>query len=383
MNATMNATMNTLLSCFAISLLAACSGPGVQSPAPAAERVRKYIIDSETSAWNLPSDKSIRDKAARAMKRRVRPVTEKRFLPKSGNPHDYFSMGPYWWPNPNTTNGLPYVRRDGQFNRERNDDSDRDRIRHLEEDVSALTAAALRLGDHAAGREAARRLRVFFLDPATRVNPHLEYAQAIPGVTDGRGVGIIDTLGLACGTVDAILILHGTGDLPNADFEGLRRWFGDYLDWLCSSKNGRDERAAKNNHGSNIDLQCAIYALFTGRKDLAREILLGVPKRRIDVQIEPDGRQPLELRRTRSHSYSCFNLDMLLHLALLGETLGVDIWGYESADGRSIRKAAAFMTPHWTGERKWPCQQITPEPIAPGRETVSLLRHFGVAVPTP
>ena len=375
--------MSSLHSCFAIFLLAACSSPAAQSPAPAAERVRRYVIDREDAPWNLQNDKSIRDRAARAMKRRVRPVTEKRFLPKSGDPHDYFSTGPYWWPNPNTTNGLPYVRRDGQTNRERNDDSDRERTHQLADDVAALAAAALRLGDREAGREAARRLRVFFLDPATRVNPHLEYAQAIPGITDGRDAGIIDTLNLAYTTVDAILILHGSGDLPDADLEGLRRWFGDYLDWLRNSRNGRNERAAKNNHGSNMDFQCAVYALFTGRKDLAREILRSVPKRRIDVQIEPDGRQPLELRRTRSHSYSSLNLDLLLHLALLGETLGVDIWGYESADGRSIRKAAAFMMAHWTGERKWPCQQITPEPIAPGRETVSLLRHFGVAVPTP
>lgn len=373
--------MNAILAFFAISLLAACSGPAAQSPAPAVERVRRYIVDSESAPWNLPNAKSIRDKAAQAMKRPVRPVTEKRFLPKSGDPHDYFSMGTYWWPNPNTTNGLPYVRRDGQFNRERNDDSDRERIRQLTDDVAALAAASLRLGDHAAGREAARRLRVFFLDPATRVNPHLEYAQAIPGISDGRGTGIIDTLKLADVTADAILILHGTGDLPDADFKGLRRWFGDYLDWLCNSKNGKEERAAKNNHGSNMDFQCAVYALFTGRKDLAREILRSVPKRRIDVQIEPDGRQPRELQRTRSHTYSKLNLNLLLRLALLGETLGVDIWGYESADGRSIRKAAAFMMAHWTGKRKWPCRQITPDPIAPDRETIAILRHFGETIP--
>ena len=146
--------MSSLQSCFAIFLLAACSSPAAQSPAPAAERVRRYVIDREDAPWNLQNDKSIRDRAARAMKRRVRPVTEKRFLPKSGDPHDYFSTGPYWCPNPNTTNGLPYVRRDGQTNRERNDDSDRERTHQLADDVAALAAAALRLGDREAGRDA-------------------------------------------------------------------------------------------------------------------------------------------------------------------------------------------------------------------------------------
>ena len=46
-------------------------------------------------------------------------VVDKNLTPSSGDKHDFMSVAPYWWPNPNTPNGLPYVRRDGEVNPER------------------------------------------------------------------------------------------------------------------------------------------------------------------------------------------------------------------------------------------------------------------------
>ena len=346
------------------------------------ERAPALILDSADAAWNTFDDKALRQRVQETLQHAVRPVTEKKVLPPSGDAHDYMSMGPYWWPDPAKTNGLPYIRRDGRVNPETTGaNSDRERLGELARDVAALAGAARRLGDHAAGREAARRLRVFFLDAATRMNPHLEYGQSIPGRCTGRGIGIIDTLSPLVILPDAMRILKDTGDLPDADFVRLQAWFAAYLDWLTSSKNGRDECAAKNNHGSAYDLQCAILALFVGREAQAREILKGVPARRIDGQIEPDGRQPEELARTKALGYSTMNVRILCQLAFLGERLGVDLWHYESPKGGSIPKAVEFLIPYWKGEKKWTWQQIEPFGPAIPREPMAIRNRFKPANP--
>ena len=86
---------------------------------------------------------------------------------------------------------------------------------------------------------------------------------------------------------------------------------------------------------------------------MARTILENVKTRRIATQIEPDGSQPLEIARTRSLSYSSMNLRGFIHLANMAQTIDVDLWNFETSDGRSIRKALDFLLPYVQGKKTW------------------------------
>jgi len=317
--------------------------------------------------------KLLRD-AEKALAERPLSIVNKAVTPPTGDKHDYMSQAPYFWPNPNTQNGLPYIRRDGERNPEINKITDHKSLDDLENSVETLALAYYFKGDKAYAAKAIELLRAFFLDAATRMNPNLQYAQFIPGVNTGRGIGLIETRGLTR-VIDAIGLLAGSKSLTAEDERGLKAWFGKFLQWMQESKNGREESAAKNNHGTYYDVQVVSFALFLGKTDLAKQTLETAKQKRIATQIEPDGRQPLELVRTKAWSYSNGNLDGLMQLATLGQRVGVDLWNFQTKDGRSIRKALDFLTPVALGEKKWQYQEIggvKPESLFP------LMRHAAV-----
>lgn len=289
-------------------------------------------------------------------------VTHKSTLPPSGDKHDYMSVGPYWWPDPAKSDGLPYIRRDGEVN----PDFSSAKYDHAEFDELTATVHDLALAwqitaEPRYARRAADLLRIWFLDPATRMNPHLLYGQSIPGVCAGRGIGLIDTQRLIRLLDDLALI---AAELPQSEINSLRAWMTQFLDWMLTHEFGKAERREHNNHGTWCDVQLAGYALFIGRLDLAREVITQAPERRIFRHIDPDGRQPYELARTRSLSYSCYNLEGLFALAWMGRHLGIDLWNARSSDGRCLRAAIDFLARYADASRAWPYPQISKEGVA-------------------
>ncbi len=304
-----------------------------------------------------PASKKLIKEAEKALSSGPFSVTYKSSTPPSGDKHDYLSMGPYWWPNPDKPDG-PYIRIDGETNPER-DKYDKPALSELSSSVETLALAYHMTGREDFAAHAVKLIKAWFLDEETRMNPHLEYGQFIPGVTKGRAAGIIDTRSfLPIG--ESVNLLAGSDAEKELDRNALKNWFSEYLNWMLTSKIGRDEADQENNHGTWYDVQTAYLALWTGNETLAREIMQSFGNRRIKSHVEPDGSQPLELRRTRSLSYSMMNLRGYFQAALLGEQLGVDLWHYES-EGRSMEKALDFLVPFVAGEKKWTHKQIREE----------------------
>ena len=317
---------------------------------------------------------ALEENARQALQLQPLSVMDKSVTPPSGDKHDYMSQAPYWWPDPSKPKGLPYVRRDGERNPEINRITDHANFDRVMGAVSTLGLAYHLTRREEYGRHAARLLRAWFLGPATRMNPHLEYGQGIPGITQGRGIGIIETRGLP-EMLDGVLLIAGSSAWTLADGNGLHAWMTAYLRWLTESSHGKAEAQNGNNHETWYDVQVAALALYTGQQDLARRTLEGA-RTRIARQIEPDGRQPRELERTRSWDYSIFNLRAFFDLAALGDRVGLDLWNYQTPDGRSLRKALNYLVPFASGERKWTDAQITPFRPA---ELHALLRRGAVA----
>ncbi len=286
-------------------------------------------------------------------------VVYKDKAPPSGNKHDYMSVGPYWWPDSSKANGLPYIRKDGQVNPERYAIKDDEFQNAISRDVYFLGLAWFYTGNEKYAAHAAGLLRTWFLDTATRMNPHLNYGQAIPGITDGRGIGLIDTHNVTM-LIDGIQLLKGSKALSAADYKGIQEWYRQFLQWMRSSPIGRDEADELNNHGTWYDVQQVIIALFTGQRELAKEMLEQQTKTRIDKQLEADGEQPKELARTLSWNYSLFNLRAFFELALLAENVQVDLWNYESPGRKSLKKAYTWLLPYATGRKEWQHQQVKP-----------------------
>jgi hypothetical protein len=299
----------------------------------------------------------LRAEADRALQTPLLTVVEKPQVPPSGDKHDYLSMAPYWWPDPGQPDGKPYISKDGRTNPERSR-YDAPKLSRLSSAVPTLALAYALTGHEPYADHAARLLRAWFLDPKTRMNPNLNFGQFVPGRNDGRGAGIIETRGLI-GIVDAVGLLEGLASWAARDTDGMRAWFRDYLTWMRTSPIGRAEAEARNNHGSWYDAQVVAYALFVGDDRLAREVLEAAKGGRIARQVEPDGRQPLELTRTKSLGYCMFNLEALTTLAAFGDRAGVDLWRYRTGDGRSVRTALDWLVPYAIGAKPWPYEQIT------------------------
>lgn len=283
-------------------------------------------------------------------------VMEKKHLPPSGNRHDYMSLAPYHWPDPAKKDGLPYIRKDGETNPEVREYKDKEYMPALCEALYTLGLAWYFSENTAYAAHAAKLLRVWFLDTATRMNPNLNFAQAIKGVNTGRGAGLIDSRHFIK-VVDAIGLLQGSSCWKPQDQAGMKKWFAEFLQWMQTSPNGVDEMNAGNNHGAWYDAQRLSLALFVDSMQLARKIVLNAANR-LDKQMDDTGKFPREMERTISLHYSVFVMNAFVIIARMAEKTGINFWEHVTPSGKSLKKGFEQLLPYLLKEKKWEGQQI-------------------------
>ena len=306
---------------------------------------------AQSDAWRLvaATDHARILKAARNYVEEA-PLTITAFTAKgsAGGLHDFYSQADYFWPNPKDPSG-PYINRDGQSNPANFDDHRRVMVR-LSIQVPALTAAWLLTHERRFSSRAVDHLRAWFVTSATRMNPNLQFAQAVTGVSTGRSYGIIDSLHL-------VEVARAAGflaaEMSSADMDALKNWFSSYLDWLNISDPGKAERDAKNNHSMCWALQAAEYARLAGNGDARTEVYRRYREILLPDQLAADGSFPRELTRTKPYSYSIFNFDVMAGLCQSLKGLTPDPSTFHLADGRGLGRAAEFLYPYLKDKNSW------------------------------
>ncbi|GFD68618.1 hypothetical protein KUL106_18810 [Alteromonas sp. KUL106] len=275
----------------------------------------------------------------------------------SGNKQDYLSLAPYFWPNPDTVDGLPWINKDGQVNpMTRGKHTDQARSSNFLKALKILTLAYTYTNNSKYLQRMKSYIDTWMVNPETRMNPHLNYAQGWPGTNSGTSFGVIEWTGIS-NVVTAMQLLQATNTVDKRFTAQVNAWLNDYLTWLLTSELGNLERTRKNNHGSWYDYQVVGLMMYLNKKAQAKSYLAET-RQRIEEQFQPDGSQPHELKRTKSVNYTSMNLQALLQVAFLAEKLGENLWYFEGSQGQSLPKAIKYFYPYLRGDKTWQHKQI-------------------------
>jgi hypothetical protein len=332
---------------------AAATQPRILLDAAQAGKIRATLGGG--GAFAAAAD-ALRKNADSALKAGPWSVTTHRPPNVKAGPNDYYSEGPYWWPDPKNPNG-PYIRKDGQRNPERFMGNRTD-LDHFCTAVLALGMGASLLGDKRSAEHAATVLSVWCVDPRTRMNPNLEFGQAVRGVNSGRGTGIIDTVSLI--HVAQGVALLAAEDLIEARVrDGVERWFADYLHWMTTSQKGLDEKKSGNNHATWWTAQAASYASLVGDAASQRMCWEHYRGYLVPTEIQADGSCPREEERTNSLSYSAYNLDAFSVLCRVADVSGVKLWQYRTSRGVGVAKAFEYLMPYVLHPDTWKKEEIS------------------------
>jgi hypothetical protein len=303
--------------------------------------------------------------AQEALNRGPFSVTDKPQACPGGDKHDYWHPAPYWWPNPETVSGYPYIRRDGMrvpgtvLYEPESDRYDRTRLQRLFDDSTILALTSAVTGDNQYARHAGKLFRTWFLNPSTRMNPHLRFSQS-KGKTpssEGSPSGIIETKDFYF-YLDAVRLLRKTEAIDHAEVLQFCNWLKAFRHWIRESDQGIKEMSQPNNHGILYDVQDFAISAFLGDVDCLARILRRA-KGRIAHHFETDGQQPYEMKRTLTAHYCAFNLQAWINMSLLARNCGDPLAYAKTQSGKSIEKAINWFLSE-TCKGVWEHPQITP-----------------------
>jgi len=299
-----------------------------------------------------------RDIIARAEKylhSEVRTVVHDTSERSSGGPNDFYSEGDYWWPDPVHPDG-PYIRRDGESN-PNNFIAHRQSLMRLGDIVGALSSAYL-ISDSASDRKRyadaiGEHLHAWFVNPKTKMQPHLLYAQAIKGRNTGRSIGGIDAVHL----VEVALAVERLSQykaIDAGDLSSIKQWFAQFSSWMTSHPYGLKERDHPNNHSIAWSLQIAAYSKLTNNLEHQELVKDYFKQWYLAKMMSKNGSFPKETERTKPYAYSLFVMDLMAGIAQILTTQEENLWLYETENQRSLKLGVDFMAGYINDKMTWP-----------------------------
>lgn len=281
------------------------------------------------------------------------PVTVTSYVAErsAGGIHDFYSEGDYWWPDSLNPDG-PYVKRDGMTNPD-NFVAHRHALIRFSQIVANLTSAYLLTEDTKYIAPILSHVNAWFMADSTKMNPNLLYAQAIKGITTGRGIGIIDTIHLV-EVAQSLLKLEEAGVLPKEYADKTKVWLSAYLDWMTTHPNGIKEKNASNNHGTCWAMQAAAFAKYVGNKEIMDSCRARFNEIFLPGQMADDGSFPREIDRTKPYGYSLFNLDAMAALCHILSDDDNNLWESATPSGKSMKLGIDFLYPYVADRDAWP-----------------------------
>ncbi|WP_372753999.1 alginate lyase family protein [Mariniflexile sp.] len=339
-----------LLALFILLNLKGFSNSFIQLDSLALAKVKQKLHDGTASERTQSAYKDLISRANKLLTIQNPTVMDKNILPPTNDKHDYLSISRYWWPDPKSTTGLPWIRKDGETNPDTQTDAvDRKRMATMTSGVKNLCLAYYFSNDERYAQKAASMLKTWFLEEATLMNPHLKFAQSVPGYSKGRSSGILDGKSISDVIPDALLILSKSSHWTKNDNLKINNWLNDYLTWLTESELGIKENNQDNNHASWYKFQIANLSFHLNNRTLTKKIITSTQES-LEKQLDFEGKQIHELERTRSFFYSCYNLEALTGIAIVGDKIDMDLWNYESENNKSLTLALEFLIPVIHGE---------------------------------
>lgn len=273
----------------------------------------------------------------------------------SGDKHDYCSMAIYWWPDEKATDGK-YVRRDGYTNPEYKQ-YDLPKLSELGNRCRTLSSLYYTSHNKQYYKAFVKQLRTWFVNKKTRMNPNFEYAQVIPGYDNNRGrsTGLIEAYSFVY-VLESIRLVECVKPLDRKTRNGVKKWFGEFATWMMESDLGKAQSKVKDNNGIAYDVTLLSMLAYTERNEEMVKLLNDFTDKRILSSIEPDGKQPRELQRTKAYSYSIMNLNQILDFCIMSKSLGYPVYDDNKTRVDAAYKYLASFVGH---KEKFPYSQIT------------------------
>lgn len=281
-------------------------------------------------------------------------VTQNKKLSFGPSNHYYSSIGPYRWPDADHPG--KYYLKDGVINPDyRNYDSNK--LYDMVLRCQWFSKAFYLTKDKKYYNAFITQIKVWFLNQDTYMEPTFMYAQVIPddNVNNvGTSSGMIEAYVFNT-LIESLRLVNCTYLINRKTYKSLQEWFSQFASW--SEKQYSDYfNTVNNNISLAFDVTMTNLHLFAGENKKAKCIADNFASKRINMQIEDDGKQPAELIRTRAAYYSLYNISHIIDFCCLAR-----YWDnhYLANNGGRIEKAFDFIQQYLDKPETFPYQQIT------------------------